>query len=77
MEEFQVGYFRPYLMGLSVAVGILFVIALGNITSFLAPPRPVDWEFPMTGRASDSETWRTSPECASTWSTVTYVGSED
>jgi len=33
MEEFQVGYFRPYLMGLSVAVGILLVIALGNITN--------------------------------------------
>jgi putative ABC transport system permease protein len=33
LKEFQVGYFQPYLIGLSVAVGILLVIALGNITN--------------------------------------------
>ena len=33
LEEFEVGYFRPYLIGLSVAVGILMIIALGNITN--------------------------------------------
>jgi predicted permease len=33
LKEFQVGYFKPRLVGMSVAVGILLVIALGNITN--------------------------------------------
>jgi predicted permease len=33
MKKFLVGYFQPYLIGISVAVALLLIIALGNITN--------------------------------------------